>query len=194
VSRSINERLPRLRPADLDEAQAALYRSITEGQRTKRSASRLLAEDGSLNGPFNAMLFAPEIGSRLEQLGLSVRYGSRLTPRCTEIAILTVAARTQCQYEQQAHERAGRKAGLTENELSLLRQGELVDLPGDAQDLDIESLTWLLTTRLLAHQDIEDWIYERAVPIMGHDGLVELAALVGYYWSIAGMMRLFRIR
>jgi 4-carboxymuconolactone decarboxylase len=86
-------RLPILTPADLDDQQRVLYNAIAGGPRA--AGPRLFAltdAAGRLNGPFNAMLFAPEVGTALQELGTAIRYRSSLTARIREMAILAVAA------------------------------------------------------------------------------------------------------
>jgi hypothetical protein len=73
------ERLPRLLPADLDEAQRHLYDLLVSGPR-QGGPVPLTGADGQLEGPFNAMLFAPGTGAPLLGLGTAVRFGSSLAP------------------------------------------------------------------------------------------------------------------
>ena len=120
------ERLPRLRPAELDETQRRLYDELVSGPRS-RGPVPLTGADGQLEGPFNAMLFAPGTGGPLLALGTAVRFGSGLTPRAREIATLAVAAHSGSAYELYAHERLGRQAGLTAAECTAVRDQR--DLP-----------------------------------------------------------------
>jgi hypothetical protein len=99
-------------PADLDDQQRALYDAIAGGPRA--AGPRLFAltdAAGRLNGPFNAMLFAPEVGTALQDLGAAIRYRSSLTARIREMAILAVAAHWDSAFERYAHEAVGRAAG-----------------------------------------------------------------------------------
>ncbi|HEX3648942.1 MAG TPA: carboxymuconolactone decarboxylase family protein, partial [Pseudonocardiaceae bacterium] len=84
-------RIPRLPPAELDDEQQRLYASITDGPRA-RNAFGMVDGNGALGGPFNAMLLHPPIGDPLQRLGAAIRYGSTLSDRAREMAILMVAA------------------------------------------------------------------------------------------------------
>src|SRR5581483_3243700 len=104
-------RIPKLAPSDLDAGQRALYDAIAGGRRAQGPQRfRLTDADGRLEGPFNAFLLQPRLGSALQALGAAVRYETGLDDRCREIAILVVAAHWRCAFEWYAHEPAARAA------------------------------------------------------------------------------------
>jgi 4-carboxymuconolactone decarboxylase len=108
---SSGARIPRLAPAELDGEQRALYDAIAGGRRAQGpQLFRLTDADGRLEGPFNAFLLQPRLGSALQALGTAVRYETRLSDRCREIAILVVAAHWRSDFERYAHEAVGRAA------------------------------------------------------------------------------------
>jgi 4-carboxymuconolactone decarboxylase len=182
-------RLPALAPADLDDEQRALYDAIAGGPRA--AGPRLFAltdAEGRLNGPFNAMLFAPEVGTALQELGAAIRYRSSLTARIREMAILAVAAHWDSAFERYAHEAVGQAAGLTDDELRSLRDGEppRLDDPTEEAALDV-------VRALLADGDIAEPLFRRAVSLIGNQAVVELTSLVGYYATLALQLRVFRV-
>ena len=181
------ERLPRLRPAELDETQRRLYDELVSGPRS-RGPVPLTGADGRLEGPFNAMLFAPGTGAPLLALGTAVRFGSGLTPRAREIATLAVAAHSGSAYELYAHERLGRQAGLTAAECTALRDRRDPGLADPAEQAVLR-----VTSALLAGGGIPDDVYHAAEQALGHAGLVELATLAGYYLTLAMIMTMFRV-
>ncbi len=73
---------------------------------------------------FGLMLHVPGLGSALQELGSAVRYRTAMTARIREIAILTVAAATESEFERYAHERVGHAVGLSAEETTALRSGE----------------------------------------------------------------------
>jgi len=182
-------RLPVLAPAELDDRQRALYDAIAGGPRA--AGPRLFAltdAEGRLNGPFNAMLFAPEIGTALQELGAAIRYRSSLTARIREMAILAVAAHWDSAFERYAHEAAGRAAGLTDGELWSLRDGEPLRLADPAEQAALD-----VVRALLADHDVGGPLFERAVSLIGNQAVVELTSLVGYYATLALQLRVFRV-
>src|SRR5215469_12111400 len=118
-------RLPWLAPEALSEDQRKLYDLIVGGPRGKGPrAFPLTDETGRLNGPFNAMLVSPEVGTAVQELGAAIRYRSSLPDRARELAILELAALRRCAFEWYAHERVGRNVGLTDDELEAVRTGK----------------------------------------------------------------------
>jgi len=117
-------RLQRLVPEVLSEQQRVLYARISGGPRSAGpQALRLVGDDGALEGPFNAMLLCPVLGTALQALGAAVRYGTSLSDRAREMAILAVAAHEDCAFEWHAHEAVGRLTGLTAVDLAAIRAG-----------------------------------------------------------------------
>ncbi len=181
-------RVPRLTPSELDPDQAELYGEITGGPRAQGPQHfALTAEDGSLNGPFNALLFSPVLGRSLQALGAAVRYETQLTGREREIAILLVAAHWHSAFEQRAHQEVGRAAGLSDAELAALASGRVPELV-DARERTIADVT-----RAMAGGDIDDDLWSRGNAQLGRSTIFELSTLVGYYATLALQLRIFRV-
>ena len=69
-------RLAKLVPDLLDEEQKRLYETITAGPRADgRQSFQLVDGAGALEGPFNAMLLRPALGSALQALRGAVKRG-----------------------------------------------------------------------------------------------------------------------
>lgn len=181
-------RLPKLRPQDLDDAQRALYESIAGGPRAQgRQAFALIDAAGRLEGPFDAMLRSPGVGTALQALGAAVRYRSALSDRAREIAILVVAHHWHSAFEIHAHEAVGSAVGLTVDELALLRAGRFDELtdPG-------ERVVATVTAALAGRGDLDDAEYAVAAGL-GEATLFDLTTLVGYYATLALQLRIYRI-
>jgi alkylhydroperoxidase family enzyme len=181
-------RLPWPTPAELDESRREVYDAIAGGPRAAGPQSfRLTDDDGRLEGPFNAMLVSPGVGLALQDLGSAVRYRTSLSDRAREIAILALAALRRSDFEWYAHERVGRRAGLSEDELSALLSGETPTTLSDDESV------LLRTTRLLATSgDLDDDAFATAEATMGREQLAELVVLVGYYDLLALSLRVWR--
>jgi 4-carboxymuconolactone decarboxylase len=170
--------------------QVGLYRDILSGPRGQGPRTVLLATGaGGLAGPFNAMLYAPEVGHALQELGAAIRFRTGLPPRIREMAILVVAQAWNSAYERSSHEPIGRDAGLTDPEMEDLRAG--TD-PGftDKQ----EQVAYQVVRSMVGPAaDLDDEQYETAVATLGEQALVELSTLVGYYTTLALQLRIFRV-
>jgi 4-carboxymuconolactone decarboxylase len=181
-------RIPKLAPSALDDEQRALYDAITGGRRAHGpQLFRLADPEGRLEGPFNAFLLQPRLGSALQALGSSVRYDTGLDDRCREIAILVIAAHWRSDFEWYAHEAVARSVGLGDAELAAVRDGRHAALSGR------EALVARTAAALLTRGDLEDAEYREAVEHLGPAGLFELLTLVGYYATLALQLRVFRI-
>jgi 4-carboxymuconolactone decarboxylase len=181
-------RLPKLSPAELDEQQRELYDAIASGPRA--SGPQLFAltdNDGGLEGPFNAMLLSPAVGSALQALGSAVRYGSGFDNRDREIAILVVAHAWECAFEVYAHEAVGRAAGLGDDAFAALRDGEYERLA------EHERLVAETSSALAARSNLTDQEFSAARDALGLPLLFELTTLVGYYATLALQLRVFDV-
>ena len=182
-------RLAALSSDTMTPEQVGLYREILSGPRGQGPRAVLLATGaGGLAGPFNAMLYAPEVGHALQELGAAIRFRTSLTPRIRETAILVVAQAWDSAYERSSHELIGRDAGLTEPEIEALRAG--AD-PGFTDQQ--ERVAYSVTRALTGPGDLDDQQYAAAVAVLGERALVELSTLVGYYATLALQLRIFRV-
>ena len=181
-------RIGKLEPSSLDAEQRALYDAIAGGRRAQGpQLFRLVDDHGRLEGPFNAFLLQPRLGSALQALGASVRYDTGLDDRCREIAILAVAAHWRSDFEWYAHEAVARSAGLDDAELAAVRDGHYDGLTGR------EAVVARTVATLVARGDLDDAEYRAAVEVVGTAGLFELLTLVGYYATLALQLRVFRV-
>lgn len=181
-------RVHRFEPADLDPRQAALYEAIAGGPRAAGPQLFRLTDDaGCLQGPFNAFLLQPALGTALQALGSAVRYQTRLEARIREIAILVVAAHWDSEFERYAHEAVARSLGLTDADLAGLREGRY-EVFGEDERLVAETVS-----ALAAGGDLDDAGYDRFVARFGRPAMFELLTLVGYYSTLALQLRVFRV-
>ena len=182
-------RIEKLDRSALSSEQAEVYDHIAGGQRAEGPRLfDLVDEHGRLNGPFNAMLVAPAVGDALQALGAAVRYETELSGRVREMAILAVATRWECEFETCAHEAVGRAAGLSEPEIVDLR------IPGGLVPTDpLEAAALRVVELLLADGDLDDVAWTAAREHLTEAQMVELMVLVGYYATLALMLRVLRV-
>ncbi len=182
-------RLPRTTPADLSDEQRSLYAEIAGGPRAAGPALFALVDgSGALNGPFNAMLLSPPIGTALQGLGTAVRYRSTLPGRVREMAILLVATHWDSTFERHAHEAVGLAEGVALDELAALRRGAVPE-----SSTSDESIALRAVNALLERGDLDDGEYADVRRVLGERQLFELSTLVGYYTMLAMQLRLFRV-
>ena len=182
-------RLPDLAPEDLDPEQRALYDAIVGGPRgTGTQHFPLTTREGALTGPFGVMVHGPALGRPLQELGSALRYATGVTDRVREIAILTVAAATRSEFERYAHERVGRAAGLTDDELASLADGSFAS-SSPAEQTAYDFCRRLLDGRARLTQEE----YADLVGVLGTTTVTELTVLVGYYRTLADLMAVYDV-
>jgi 4-carboxymuconolactone decarboxylase len=182
-------RLAVLSSDQMTPEQVGLYREILAGPRGQGPRAVLLSTGaGGLAGPFNAMLYAPDVGHALQELGAAIRFRTRLSSRIREMAILVVAGAWDSEYERFSHEPIGREAGLTDSEIEALRAG--AD-PGFTDEQ--ERVAYWVARALTGPADLDDEQYAAAISALGEQALVELSTLVGYYATLALQLRIFRV-
>ncbi|MEH0108860.1 carboxymuconolactone decarboxylase family protein [Tersicoccus sp. MR15.9] len=182
----------RLGDADALQRSAAgqeLLRRFTGGDRAGRGTDFSLVDaDGRLTGPPAVWQLSPDLGLALEPLGHTVRFSLTLSRRTQEIVVLTVARAEDSDFERWAHVRAGRAAGLSEEEIAAL-------LDGEPQFSDTaEEAAHELARRLVTGAPLDDAAFDAAVDALGRQAVAELVTLVGYYRMIALQLRAFDVR
>ncbi len=179
-------RLHRLRPDELSKEQRELYDILVGGPR--RSMGKLTDDEGRLGGPLNTILHAPGIGMAQQTFGAGLVTELSLSPRVKELAVLSIANHERSDFQRVSHERIGREAGLSDEQMIALRERREPPLEDP-----VESIAWRTTAALLADGDLDDEAYDEAVRVLGERGLIELTALIGYYHMLALQIRVFRI-
>lgn len=185
-------RLPAPGPDDLDDATRAVYDAIVTGPRAAKGIAETLADSaGRLQGPFNAMVNAsPGVGGALQHLGTEIRYGSALPDPARELAILTVAAHRRSEFIWLVHAPLGAAAGLSDDALESVARGA-GDYFSSSVDADA-ALVHGAAIELVAGRDLSQNTYEKLADLLGSRGVVDLVILVGYYDTLALLLRAFR--
>jgi 4-carboxymuconolactone decarboxylase len=188
-SRPPRGRITLLSPDRMTESQRAVYDAITSGPRTKRPGDFALChEDGSLVGPFNALVHAGEIGMAVQSLGAAIRFRGSLDARCRELAILLVARHRRAAFEWFAHAPIALRVGLSADVVEAVRLGEVPRLADRALAVSHD-----VAVELLVDGRVSPPAFERAVGALGEALVVELVLVVGYYGMLADVLNGFDI-
>ena len=143
---------------------------------------------GVVPAPFHVLLESPELGSLTQALGAFCRYRTLFPPRLSELLVLITAAHWQADYEFAVHSREAVKAGISQGVIDALWAHTRPEL-GDPQS----ELLFDFATAVYETHDVPDSLFERAVAQFGRKGVVELASVLGYYSSLAILLRIFRV-
>jgi 4-carboxymuconolactone decarboxylase len=181
--------MTRLRPltrSEHSDEQAELWDGIV-GSRGG-GAIDLVDAAGGLVGPFNAFIHAPRIGRRLSSLGGHLRFQTSLERRLSEVAICTVGAHWRSEFEFWAHAPMAIEHGVDPAVVEALRDGHPPSF-----ERDDERIVHAVISQLLNDRRVDDETFTAAEAVLGETGMVELAALVGYYCLISMTLNLFEV-
>jgi len=162
----------------LTPPQRALKEAISSGPRGIRK---------KLTGPFAIWMQAPEYGDLAQRLGAHVRYGTSLSPRQSEFAILCTGQKWKAQYEWFAHEPMALKAGVKPESIRDIKAGRT---PKTAQK--DERAIYDFVQELYKTRRVSDKTYKRVHAVLGDRGVVELVGILGYYSLISMTLNVFR--
>ncbi len=169
-------RLPTLLPQDMNAAQAEVYNSMKAGIR------------GMSGGPFAALLHSPTLTSRVEQLGVYVRFECTVPERQREMVICIVSAHWSADYEWYTHAPLALKAGVPEATLARIGMKQMPDFE-DAAD----RAAYTFAHELLETKQVCDETYAAALAAFDQTGVVDLTGLIGYYALLAMTLNTFQI-
>jgi 4-carboxymuconolactone decarboxylase len=171
-------RLPAIPEKQLTSEQKALMSAIASGPRGQFKMS----------GPFFCYLHAPAFGELAQKLGAYCRYGTRLEPRQSELAILATARLWKAHYEWAAHEPPAVRAGVKAATIRDLRAGRAPkSAPKD------ERAIYAFIRELYRTKRVSDRTYRNTHALLGDGGMVELVGLLGYYAMVAMTLNVFRM-
>lgn len=169
------------RPPVLDETklspeQRAIFDNIRTGPR------------GVVEGPLRVWLQSPALAEPAQRLGAFCRYGTRLEPRLSELAIIMVGAHWQSGFEWHVHAPIAARAGISAGVIDAIKNG--LEPPIKQTD---ERAIYRFTRDLLTTKRVSDHNYEAAVSLFGVEGCVELVGILGYYTLISMTINAFHV-
>jgi 4-carboxymuconolactone decarboxylase len=128
-SQQLGGRLPLVDPKTMERAQKDLYDRINTIMVPWAEAASFQSKttNGRLIGPFNAMLFSPEISNAFLALQVAEQKHTSLSERVRQVVILSVGAVWKAPYELYAHSAVGKKAGLSNDAVRALARGQPSD-------------------------------------------------------------------
>jgi 4-carboxymuconolactone decarboxylase len=176
-------RLPYLRREELSPEGQQLWDGLVSGR-----GEQLIGDHGGLVGPFNAFVSAAATGKYLSSLGAKVRFGTSIERRLSEIAIITVGARWQAEFEWWAHARMAREHGVADTAVDAIARGE--DPGFTAED---ERAVYAVAHELSHTGRLGGEAYAAAHQVLGDAGMVELVSLCGYYTLISFLLNAFDV-
>lgn len=163
-------------PETMTAAQRSVYDAIVSGPRAR------------LVGPLRAALHNPDLADRWQKMGALLRFGTSISPRLSELAILVTARRWNSQIEWYIHAQAAHDAGLASEVIDAIRVAAAPTFshPDDAAIYEF-------ARQLLQSGTVEAGVYERVLARHGEVGVVEVGAIIGYYSMVAMTLNVHEI-
>jgi len=180
-------RIRRFKRADLDAEQTALYDSIV-GERPFESAAKVVGPDGALEGPLNARLLSPGVGSAAHEFAHALLHALTLPVRQRELAILTCAHVRRSEYVWAAHRTIALSLGIAREEIDAIA-GERTP----ATLSPAERAVVAAAASLAREGDLDDEQYAEAVAALGERQLFEVVMLIGQYSALALQTQVYRV-
>jgi 4-carboxymuconolactone decarboxylase len=138
-------------------------------------------------GPFIPLLRAPEVFRFANRMGNYLRFNTELPMVLSELAILITARRWTQNYEWIAHRKIAEEAGLAPATCQAIKEGRR-----PAGMSDDEETVYEMCTELHRNGEVSDVTYARAKHAFGERGVIDLAAICGYYSTLAMIMNVAR--
>lgn len=161
---------------DMNEWQKDIFQSVIETR-------------GNADGPFLAWLHSPGLAEPAQRLGAFCRYDTQLDTIESELLILCVAAHFQCLGEQQIHEPIAKEAGLSEDEVSKIRNKRSVSFKSPRM-----AMLQKFAYQLLDEKRVDNETFEAMHDALGTQSLVEVVGIIGYYSFVAMTLNAFDMR
>jgi 4-carboxymuconolactone decarboxylase len=164
--------------------------ALTPPQRALLDSIRSGPRGGGINirGPFAVFLHAPAFGELAQQLGGHCRYGTAVSPRLSEFAILVTAKLWRAQYEWFAHVPQAERAGVKKATINDLHKGR----PPKSAPKD-ERAIYDFIQELYKTRRVSDKNFKRVSAILGEPATVEFVGILGYYVLISMILNVFRM-
>jgi 4-carboxymuconolactone decarboxylase len=176
-------RLPGKPREELEEPGRRVWDGLVESR-----GGQTVGEDGALHGPFNAWVQAPSIGAWLSGLGHALRFETSLDRRLIELAVITVGAHWQAEFEWWAHSRMARQHGVAEPVIDAIRDGTPVPLVDEP-----DRVVHAVASELAGTGRLGQATYDSARTLLGDQGLIELVTLCGYYTLVSMTLNAFEV-
>ncbi|MCJ2123228.1 carboxymuconolactone decarboxylase family protein [Methylobacterium sp. J-077] len=162
------DRLPTIPPQDYTPEQKQAAEAFTQ------------ARGKPPFGPFEPLMHSPEVMTLARSMGDYLRFKPKIGTTLSELVILLTARRWTQDYEWYVHAPIAEKAGIAPEIIAAIRDGRR-----PAAMSDDETIVYAFTAELQDTKRVSDTTYAKAEARFGKAGIVDLAAISGYYTLLA---------
>jgi 4-carboxymuconolactone decarboxylase len=150
--------------------------------------NRLVAGRGRILGPYKIWIHSPTVADGMEHIGTYLNKRSSLSTREVEIGILVIAQHWDADYVRQAHIKAGKAAGLTQETIDAILAGRDPKLTDPH-----EQAVHRFATALVKGAKLSDADFAEIEQVLGRGGIAEVLVLLGYYTSVSLGMKVHEV-
>jgi 4-carboxymuconolactone decarboxylase len=168
VAARAEERVPTIPPAQYTEEQK---HAAADFKRARKIP---------VFGPFEPLMYSPQVMSQARAMGDYLRYRSALGNTLSELVILVTAHEWAQNYEWSVHYPIALKAGIRKEVADDIAVGRRPT----AMSPDEETV-FNFASELLSSKQVSDATFERAKSRLGMKGVVDMTGIVGYYTFLA---------
>ena len=182
-------RLPLLKQTELSETQSGLRQQLKGMlEWADRSGFRAQTDTGELLGPFNSLLYSPEIALGLLSFIQAETRSTALPPQLREVVILTAGSVWNAAYELYAHRAVAQSLGITPRDVELLSSGKApVDLGPDGE------LIQRFVLSLTRERQISNALYEEMTARFDTKTVFDTIGLAGIYMTVSALLNAFEV-
>ncbi|MFT4115395.1 carboxymuconolactone decarboxylase family protein [Bradyrhizobium sp.] len=142
---------------------------------------------GTVPAPFRIFLSSAPLAARLMALSDHILRGGQLSAAEVEIAVLAAARKLESKFVQAAHRKIAANAGLPPAVIEAI----LVGTDPGFSDARQRAVFRCATAMLNARQD--DATFGEVASVLGHNGIVEVAAILGFYGTCAYTLGFYEV-
>ena len=169
------ERLPTIAPENYSPAQ-------------KKAAEEFLAaRKKPVFGPFEPLMYSPEVMTEARSMGDYLRYNSAIGNTLSEFVILITAREWSQDYEWYVHAPIALSAGVSADKILAIKEGRRPEKMSND-----EEMIYSFSTELHKNKSISDVTFNRVEQRFGKKGIVDLVGINGYYTLLAMEMNTAR--
>jgi alkylhydroperoxidase family enzyme len=171
--------MPRIAPISDKSQVAADYQHV---------ADAVLKVFGQFRGPHSILLHTPQLDEHALALGNHFRYDSICKSPEKELAIITGMRERDCLYVWAAQVAAGRRAGLREEAIDVVKHRKPVD---GLEPHEQEIITYV--RQLFVRNRVDQAAFDALKNRYGVPWLIEMTTVAGYYGMLSGIVNSFEV-
>jgi 4-carboxymuconolactone decarboxylase len=170
-----NNRIAEIPEDKLTQEQKSVFDALVKGR-------------GRLLTPYKIWIHSPKTADAMERLGTFLNKAGSLSEREVELGIVLIAHHWKGEYVFAAHVKRCVELGVSYGVIDAIRSDQVPDLATPRERAIYE------LSKMAAEPGAgPDAAFERAVAVLGRDGVAEVLALLGYYSAVAIAMKLHQV-